>query len=55
MCAHVSVSVSASVSVYAFGWVFYAKEILFCDDNRVASFFSFFFSFFSKEKGTKRE
>lgn len=22
-----------------FGWVFYAKEILFCDDNHVASVF----------------
>lgn len=34
--------------VHAFGWVFYAKEILFCDDNHVASFsfLSFFFLFF---------
>lgn len=29
-----------SLCIYAFGWVFYAKEILFCDDNHVASSFS---------------
>jgi len=31
------------VCVYAFGWVIYAKEILFCDDDDelVASFFVF--------------
>lgn len=39
--------------VHAFGWVFYAKEILFCDDNHVASFsflFLFFFVFCKKKK-----
>ena len=51
---HVSVSASVSACVYAFGWVFYAKEILFCDDNRVASFFFFLFFFFFKEKGKKK-